>query len=107
MERYYTRTTSGEMAVGNALSIRSGALRPGDMLDIHPGDHFGTRACSGHPVQAEVTEITVSSMRLRMKNRIFQCRPWRTGDAGVERLPGAVSNWTIEREDSTAPVTTN
>ena len=96
MEHHYARTTGADMAVGNAVSIRSGALRPGDLLDIHLRAHAGF----DHPLQAEIAEITISSMRMRMKDRVFQCRPWRMGDAGVDRLPGTVSNWTIEREDS-------
>ena len=96
MERYYAKTTGSKMAVGCALSIRSGVLRPGDLLDIH--------LSSGQDAAAEVDDIGAEHLRLRMNGRIWLCRPWRTGDAGVDRLPGTVSNWTVERVDTEATI---
>jgi len=96
MERYYAKTTGSKMAVGCAVSIRSGALRPGDVLDIH--------LASGQEAEAEVDDIGADYLRLRMNGQKWLCRPWHAGDAGVERLPGTVSNWTVERAENEATV---
>ncbi len=91
---HYTKTGTTAVAPGMTLSIRGGALRPRDGLDLNGPD--------GSQRRVVVEAIGPAQLVFCVENRRAICRPWQAGDPGLYRLPGTSSNWVIEHVEQAA-----
>lgn len=61
---------------------------------LKPGDTFTLKTAAEH-VEGTLETVGPELLTLRAGTRTVHCRPWRSGDTAVHRLPGASSNWTV------------
>ena len=89
MPYHHAITDSHDLGRGVTFTIQSGALRRQDILNLRMADD--------EKAEAIVERFDVAGLSIRLNESIFECRPWRMGDAAVRRLPGTISSWTIEQ----------
>jgi len=96
MNRYTATTSSPGLEINSTLCIRSGALKAGDIIDIRHDEDVA--------VPARIESMGLSGLVVSQAGRTLSFRPWRLGDACVDRFGGAISCWTVERveDDSLA-----
>jgi len=89
MPHHRAVTNSRDIGHGTAFTIQSGALRGQDVIDLKlAGDGI---------IEVIVEYFNASGLAIRLNDAICKCRPWRMGDADVNRLSGTISSWTIEQ----------
>lgn len=98
MSTHYAITNSRDIGRGIVFTVRSGALRRLDVIDLQLGDD--------ERVEAVIEQFDPTGLTIRLNGTLCKCRPWQMGDAAIRRLPGTVSTWTIdqvlEAEDAVA-----
>jgi len=98
MSIHYAITNSRDIGRGIVFTVRSGALRRLDVIDLQLGDD--------ERMEAVIEQFDPTGLTLRLNGTLCRCRPWQMGDAAIRRLPGTVSTWTIdqvlEAEDAVA-----
>ena len=94
MPHHHAITNSQDLGRGVAFTIQSGALRRQDVLDLQLGGN--------EKIKAVIERFDVTGLFISLNGSLFKCRPWRMGDAGVQRLSGTISSWTIDQILETA-----
>jgi hypothetical protein len=98
MSTHYAITNSRDIGRGIVFTVRSGALRRLDVIDLQLGDD--------ERVEAVIEQFDPTGLTIRLNGTLCKCRPWQMGDAAIRRLPGTASTWTIdqvlEAEDAVA-----
>ena len=89
MPHHHAITNSRDLGRGVAFTIQSGALRHQDILDL--------QLAGDEKTEAIVEDFGVTGLSISLNGSLFKCRPWRMGDAEVQRLSGTISSWTIEQ----------
>ncbi len=89
MSHHHAITYSRDLGRGVTFTIQSGALRHQDVLDL--------QLAGDEKTEAIVENFDATGLSVSLNGSLFKCRPWRKGDAEVQRLPGTISSWTIEQ----------
>ncbi len=89
MPHHHAITSSSDLGRGMSFTVQSGVLRHRDVIDL--------KLAGGKKADAVIERFDVTGLSISVNGSICQCRPWRMGDATVERLPGTISSWTIEQ----------
>ncbi len=89
MSTHYAITNSRDIGRGIVFTVRSGALRRLDVLDLQLGDDG--------KAEAIIEQFGPAGLTIRLNGALCKCRPWQMGDEAIRRLPGTISTWTIDQ----------